>query len=102
MNIFFILVGISVVGILVVFWLLKNEDKPLLRNFGAPMPAMTSPPPPQAKKSSMLAGLFAKFKKEKEEASKEESLKLAEKQAKEQKHISKDKKVMIQRKALSR
>lgn len=40
--------------------------------------------------------------KEKEEASKEETLKLAGKQAREQKHISKDKKVIIQRKALSR
>src|SRR3989338_5857421 len=68
MNIFFILVGVSFAGILAVFWLLRNENKPSLRDLGAPMPAMTSPPPPQAKKSSMLAGLFAKFKKEKEEA----------------------------------
>ena len=40
--------------------------------------------------------------KEKEEASKEESLKISKDQAREQKHISKDNKVPIQRKTLSR
>jgi len=40
--------------------------------------------------------------KEKEEASREEGLKHAKEQAKQQKHTSKDKNVMIQRKALSR
>lgn len=40
--------------------------------------------------------------KEKEEASKEETLKIAEKQAIEKKHTSKDKKVLIRRRALAR
>jgi len=40
--------------------------------------------------------------KEKEESSKEETLKLSKQKAKEQKHVSKEKKVKIQRKALSR
>lgn len=35
MNIFFILVGVSVVGIVIVFWLLKNDDNPSLRDLGA-------------------------------------------------------------------
>jgi len=43
-----------------------------------------------------------KEKEEKQEAGKEESLKLAEKQAKEAKHTSKEKRVEIHRKALSR
>lgn len=38
--------------------------------------------------------------KEKEQASKEEGLKLAKEQAKEMKHVSKDKNIIIQRKAL--
>lgn len=67
MTTLLILIGISFVGILVVFWLLKNEDKPSLRNFGAP-PAVVKPPvTPKAKKPSILAGLFSKFKKEKKE-----------------------------------
>ena len=40
--------------------------------------------------------------KEKEEASREEGMKLAKQKAKEQKHVSKDKNVQVQRKALSR
>lgn len=68
MNIFFILTGVSVVGILVVFWLLKNEDKPLLRDLGAPMTAAKPPATPRVKKPSLLAGLFAKFRREKKEA----------------------------------
>jgi ribosomal protein L31E len=40
--------------------------------------------------------------KEKEEASKEETMKISKEQAKEQKHTSKDKRVMVRRKALSR
>ena len=40
--------------------------------------------------------------KEKEEASRDEGLKISKEQAREQKHTSKDKKVIIQRKALSR
>lgn len=40
--------------------------------------------------------------KEKEETSKDENLKMAKEQAKMQKHVSKDKKVMIRRRALSR
>ncbi|MBS3075687.1 60S ribosomal protein L31 [Candidatus Pacearchaeota archaeon] len=40
--------------------------------------------------------------KEKEEASKEDSLKISKEKAREQKHISKDKKVLIHRKAMSR
>jgi len=40
--------------------------------------------------------------KEKEQASKEENLKIAKNQAKELKHTSKDKKVIIQRKALAK
>ncbi len=67
MNVFFILTGVSVVGILVVFWLLKNEDKPLLRDLGAPMPAVNPPETSGVKKPSLLAGLFAKFRKEKKE-----------------------------------
>lgn len=61
---FFILVGISLVGTLVVFWLLKNEDKPSLRDFETPMAAVAPP----AEKPPLFAGLFAKFKKEKIEA----------------------------------
>ena len=61
MNIFFILAGVSVVGILGVFWLLKNEDKPSLRDLAPPTPLPVSP----AKKSSLLTGIFAKSKKEK-------------------------------------
>ena len=64
MNIFLILVGVSVVGILVVFWLLKNEDKPSLRNLGAPMPAMISSAASPAKRQSLFAGLFVKSRKE--------------------------------------
>ncbi|MBI5024637.1 MAG: hypothetical protein HZC18_06540 [Candidatus Omnitrophica bacterium] len=67
MTTFFILIGISFVGILVVFGLLKNEDKPSLRNFGAPPAAVKPPGTPKAKKPSILAGLFTKFKKEKKE-----------------------------------
>lgn len=67
MTTFFILIGISFVGILVVLWLLKNEDKPLLRNFGVPPAAIKPPVTPKAKKPSILAGLFIKFKKEKKE-----------------------------------
>lgn len=40
--------------------------------------------------------------KEKEQASKEEGLKLAKEQAKEMKHVSKDKNIRIQRKALAK
>jgi large subunit ribosomal protein L31e len=40
--------------------------------------------------------------KEKEQASKEEGLKIAKNQAKEMKHTSKDKKVIVQRKALAK
>lgn len=68
MNIFFILTGASVVGIVIVFWLLKNDDKPSLRDLGAPMPTVNPPETPGAKKPSLLAGLFAKFRKEKKEA----------------------------------
>ncbi len=67
MNIFFILVGVSVVGILGVFWLLKNEDKPSLRDLGAPVPTVKPSAPPRTGKPSLLAGLFAKSKKEKKE-----------------------------------
>ena len=67
MTTFFILIGISFVGILVVFWLLRNEGKPSLRDFGAPPAAVKPPVTPKAKKPSMLAGLFSKFKKEKKE-----------------------------------
>ena len=58
MNIFFILVGISFVGILGVFWLLKNEDKPSLHDLVAP----TTAAPPRIKKVPLWAGLFTKFK----------------------------------------
>lgn len=68
MNIFFILTGASVAGIVIVFWLLKNDDKPSLRDLGAPMPAAKSPATPRVKKPSLLAGLFAKFRREKKEA----------------------------------
>ncbi len=71
MNILFILIGISFVGILVVFWLLKNEDKPSLRDLGAPIPAVKPPVTPQIKRSSILAGLFAKFKKGKKSSGEE-------------------------------
>ena len=64
MTTFLILIGISFVGILVVFWLLKNEGKPSLRDLGAPMPAVTSPATPPAKKPSLFTGLFTKSKKE--------------------------------------
>lgn len=67
MNIFFILTGASVVGIVIVFWLLKNDDKPSLRDLGAPMPAAKPPATPRVKKPSLSAGLFAKFRKEKKE-----------------------------------
>lgn len=40
--------------------------------------------------------------KEKEEASKDEGMRISKEQAKEQKHLSKDKKVVIHRRALSR
>jgi ribosomal protein L31E len=56
-------------------------------------------PDTEVKKEEKEKGEIAK---EKEEASKEESLKLAKEQAKMQKHVSKDKKVMIRRRALSR
>lgn len=44
----------------------------------------------------------AKESKEKEEASKDDGLKISKEKAREQKHISKDKKVLIHRRALSR
>lgn len=64
MTTFFILIGISFVGILVVFWLLKNEDKPLLRDLAPPMPTTTSPATPPVKKLALFTGLFTKSKKE--------------------------------------
>lgn len=56
MNIFFTLVGVSFAGILVVFWLLRNENKPSLRNFGAP----SSPVTPLTERPSLFAGRFVK------------------------------------------
>ncbi len=56
----------------------------------------------EAKESSLKKTSEKKESIEKEQASRDESLKLAEKQAKEQKHVSKDSKVMMPRKTLSR
>ncbi len=56
MNIFFILVGVSFAGILAVFWMLRNEDKPSLRGLRPPAAAQPTAKP------SLFSGLSAKFK----------------------------------------
>ena len=63
MTTFLILVGISVAGVLLVFWLLKNEDKPSLRDLVAPVPTATFSAAPPTKKPALSTGFFSKPKK---------------------------------------
>jgi len=79
----------------------KEKKKAELEKKKKAKPVEEKPEAPQEKKEEKSEE-ETKDEKEKEKASRDEGLKLAKQAAKEQKHVSKDKNIKIQRKALAK